>query len=129
MFIIYTEPLLRRIEPELPKYSTKAGMFADDLTLWATGNDTQSTSGLISGILNDTALPWLRQNNMSLSTSKCHSFLLSTHRKEVWPNISLMGQTLSPPKDPKKLRIIGVFLDRQLTMSHHLKAVLGKCNR
>jgi hypothetical protein len=103
-------------------------MFADDINLWATSSSIPAASAAITSVLNNTIIPWLKKNNMTLSTSKCYSFLFSTHHHDPWPNIYLNGTRLSAPKNPKQIRILGVFFDRQLTFNAHLKIILGRCS-
>ena len=116
-------------------------MFADDLTIWKTGNNVDCLASNISQFVTKSLIPWLTSHNMKLSLrssstkkTKCYSFLFTTHWHDPWPCIRVCGQVLPCPmfknrayKQPR-IRILGVFLDPKLTMKHHLEHILSKAN-
>ena len=103
-------------------------MIADDLTLWITCHNINQGAQILSELLTSTINPWLKQNNFTFSLKKCTVFLLSTHPRDPWPIVNIDDHQLSPPKDPKQLRLLGVFFDRQLTMGHHVQHIINSCN-
>ena len=86
------------------------------------------TAQTLSMFLNRVVQPWVDEYNMRLSTSKCHSFLFSLYYHNPWPAIYIGQHILKhgSKEDPKKIRILGLWLDRGLTMTYHVKYILAK---
>jgi len=68
---------------------------------------------------------------MFLNPDKCHSFLFSQYYHDPKPLITISGQVIhhGSKKDPTKLRILGVYFDRQLDFHHHLAHIQQQAGR
>ena len=144
LFILYVETAIRKILPVAESLGIHIGMYADDLTVWKTGNDIGHLSKSITELLQRTLAPEFEYLHFNLHPDKCKSFLFTTHRKDPWPCIWLKArtqktgshlQTMKSPEFPanknKKLsiRILGVFFDQQLTFSEHLRVIESRATK
>ena len=107
LFLICMEDMLRTIIPAADAVQICIAMFADDVTIWKTGNDIGSVATDLSSFINNSLHPWPKGHNMKLSLcmkkkkTKCFSFLFSTHHHDPWPRVFVSGEVLPCPAQPK----------------------------
>jgi hypothetical protein len=104
------------------------GMFADDLTIWKTGNDIPQMSNDINDFINNTVDPWAVSHNMILKESKCHSSLFSQWCCDSKPSIMLLGLQLlyGSTKEHSYLCLLGIRLNSRHTFKYHLAYICQK---
>lgn len=66
--------LLRAATPTANNMDIKLAMFADDLTVWMTGNSIERMAGAISEFIGGTVDPWATSHNMILSNRNATRF-------------------------------------------------------
>jgi len=129
LFILYVEAALQKILPQAEAAGVHVHMYADDLTVWKTGNDVGYLAESITDFLHSSLVPEFEKLNEILNPQKCVSFLFTTHRKDPWPCISIHNKIICSPTLPQNnshkfsLRILGVHFDQQLTFSEHLRII------
>jgi hypothetical protein len=128
LFIIYMEDFIRKTLPVANAKWINMGMFADDLTIWKTGNNIPQMSNDVSDFINNTVDPWAVSHNMIQKESKCHSFLFSQWCRDSKPSIMLHGLQLSYglTKEHSYLHLLGICLNSRLTFKYHLTYICQK---
>ena len=120
LFLIYMEAMLREIEPEALLRDIATGMFADDLTLWATGRDVPPLEQKLTQLIAIISA-WNERHNMKFSDKigKCKALLFTNNmRNKAVPRVLLDGK---PLQAVTKTTLLGVVLDQHLTMKYHFE--------
>jgi len=118
---VFSEGLLDHIKDEARRENVQIGMFADDLTIWKTEPNIESSTLSIKRILVKIE-EWSGENNMEVSADKTEIILFSNYHKDPKPKVEFKGKIV-PVKDEVKL--LGVTLDKTLTM----RGLIQKLNR
>ena len=113
---------------DLPLYTNVfTDLYADDTTLYDVQDSMEQIENNLQTALNSLQI-WCRQNGMILNSSKTKVMLVTSNQKrQRLPNDNLdlkfNNESLNMISNDK---ILGVFVDNNLTWSHHIKYLTKK---
>ena len=97
--------------------------FADDTTLYACGKELDTISFKLE-IETNTAIQWLKDNEMVANPSKFQLMFLSKY-KNFEKNTSFDGKT---SKSSDTVKLFGITLDKNINFKRHMKNICHKAN-
>ena len=106
----------------------KQGCFADDLTIWRTGDDIDDNTSTLQQGLNVIST-WSKEYKMPLSKGKTEAIMFSNYygNREKISNLVLTIDE-DPVKFKKEVKLLGVVLDDTLLFDTHTKNTTKKAN-
>ena len=106
--------------------SVNSALYDDDVSLLASHHDKASAVSDLQQAVDAVAM-WSKKKKMTLNTDKSEVafFSIDTHEAKWQPIISLNGSQLPFNVSP---RLLGVYLDRTLSFSHHTDMVCKKAS-
>ena len=120
LFLFFINNLAERLVSEDPDMAAKLilSLFADDVTILAR-NHSPDVAQEVAQWAVDVVSNWSSEWKLGLNTTKSEVAFFSTYTKEAEhkPTITINGERI--PFNPKP-KLLGVFLDRQLTFVPHL---------
>ena len=106
--------------------NTRAILFADDTTIFASSNDIVQLYHSVNEDL-DNLVDWFRGNKLSLNSSKTNYILFSKSIRDVDDlNIKVCADIIDRKSSCK---FLGIILDEKLTWSEHIKHIRSKLSR
>ena len=109
---------------DLPKVINNSliTMFADYVTLYATGNDVSHIQSTLQGDL-ECVLPWFRKNRLFVNPSKSSYLLVGTPQRTKHHSllIKINGIIL---EQVKLVKLLGIYIDCNLTWKYHTTDLL-----
>ena len=97
--------------------------FANDTTLYACGKELDTISFKLE-IETNTAIQWLRDNEMVANPSKFQLMFLSKY-KNIEKNMSFDGKTI---KSSDTVELLGITLDKNINFNRHIQHICQKAN-
>ena len=127
LFNLYINPLMDKIRT-VPKVDPI--LFADDITLLATGNTAKDCVATTQQAVNQ-VVTWCEDNGMPLAPAKTRAILL-TPSTQPEPNDGLnIGPVhipITPDFDPS-CKLLGIHLDSRLTFPRHIAVTRAKATQ
>ena len=109
---------------DLPKVINNSliTMFADDVTLYATGNEVSHIQSTLQGDL-ECVLTWFRKNRLFVNPSKSSYLLVGTPQRTKHHSllIKINGIIL---EQVKFVKLLGIYIDCNLTWKYHTTDLL-----
>ena len=122
LFLIYMNDL------PLCLKASKAILFADDTTLYASSDDIAHLYKTVNHDL-ENLTDWFRANKLSLNTNKTH-YMLFSHNRQLYPPDQYTIQIESNIIDRKNCcKFLGLLIDDKLTWSEHIAYVHSKLSK
>ena len=124
-------------------------LFSDDTACLAAGNNLPELTNYINTELNKMAV-WFRANKMAVNTEKTKYIIFHTKNKRVDPGNSVLVfdnnepgqpykddlvtpllriQSNHPDKSQQSYKLLGIWLDENLSLDHHTKKLCSKLTR
>lgn len=120
LFLVYMNDL-----PNCLSY-TKAILFADDTTLYASSDDIIHLYANVNHDL-QSLVDWFRANKLSLNPSKTNYMLFSPHKTDHSEHSIKIGSDIIEQKNYCKF--LGLVIDDKLTWSEHIAHTMSKLSR
>ena len=100
-------------------------MFADDVTLYATGNDVSHIQSTLQEDV-DCAVIWFRKKRLFVNPSKSSCLLVGTPQRTKHHSllIKINGIIL---EQVEFVQLLGIYIDCYLTWKHHTTDLLKNC--
>ena len=110
-----------------PTPPVKRVCYADDITVWATGQKIPQLESMIINYLRDVSI-YLKDNSLLISAPKSTAMLFTPdkHQFQMHPDITLEDTQLPLECSPK---ILGVLLDPSISFHKHSNYVSDKINK
>ena len=109
-------------------YNSKVILFAEETTLYASSDHTLNLYDLIN-IDIDNLTDWLRENKLSLNTSKAHYMLISPNREINALNQNTIKIASDDIERKDCCKFLGIMIDDKLTWSQHIDYIHSKLSR
>ena len=97
--------------------------FVDDTTLYACGKELDTISFKLE-IETNTAIQWLKDNEMVANPSKFQLMFLSKY-KNIEKNMPFDGKTI---KSSDTVELLGITLEKNINFKRHIQNICHKAN-
>ena len=102
-------------------------MYADDTTIYVTGNSVEVISATLSHCLNSLT-SWMYSNHLSLNLTKTKSMLIHSSRKTNLPPLTLSINN-TPIEQVTKFKLLGLLITDTLNWNEHISHIVTKVSR
>lgn len=111
--------------PVDPRNGCKLSLFADDSTIYKSGNYINYTVGHLQKYLNN-IYKWCERWGLKISTSKTVCVIFTTKRLLDPPPLTLNGRVI---KYEKTAKFLGMVFDGRMTWTPHINYIVDKCQK
>ena len=120
LFTLYINDLFQNLPTQF-----SCSLYADDSAIWLSGTDISLLRNKMQDCLNSVEI-WSHKWGLEFSSSKTKAIIF-THRHctNVAP-LTFQGKEI---EYVQKIKFLGMYFDRKLTWSYHIKYVADKCQR
>ena len=105
------------------KAPVKCGLFADDLTIYASGNNFKITAEVLQNTLNELDT-WSKNNGFKFSSEKTQYIMFTNKRKIPKIHLKIYNNEI---KEVDNLKILGLTFDRKLSWKNHIQILKTEC--
>lgn len=120
LYIFYNADLVERT---IDKNGGAIG-FVDDFNAWVVGDNERQTTRLIQSTIIPHAEQWAKQSGAIFETDK--TSLIHFTRRKTWDDTGLLYFGSDEIKPQEYVKVLGVTLDKRLTMYQHVSKVANK---
>ena len=121
LFLFYINSLTERLGDE-----ATISLFADDITILATDGSLIGAQKKVQKVI-DIVVQWAKDYKMEISTKSEACFFTTSNNEAKWTGNITAGE-VEVNYNPSP-RLLGVYVDRQLTFSKHVDEVSKKVNK